>query len=65
VASKHAEKYRASLGRELARYIIHGVLHLQGHDDQKPAARRKMKREENRLLQKLARRFSMDALAHG
>lgn len=65
VASKHAEKYRTSLGRELARYIIHGVLHLQGHDDQKPADRRKMKREENRLLQKLARHFSMDALAHG
>lgn len=65
VASKHAQKYRASLGRELARYIIHGVLHLRGFDDQTPAARRKMKREENRLLQKLARRFPVDSLTHG
>ena len=65
VAGKHAQKYRANLGRELARYIIHGVLHLRGFDDQTPAARRKMKREENRLLQKLARRFPVDSLAHG
>jgi probable rRNA maturation factor len=65
VAGKHAQKYRANLGRELARYIIHGVLHLRGFDDQTPAARRKMKREENRLLQKLARRFPVNSLAHG
>jgi probable rRNA maturation factor len=65
VASRHAQQYRATLGRELARYIIHGVLHLRGFDDQTPAVRRKMKREENRLLQKLARRFPVDSLAHG
>jgi probable rRNA maturation factor len=65
VASRHAKQYRATLGQELARYIIHGVLHLRGFDDQTPAVRRKMKREENRLLQKLARRFPVDSLAHG
>ena len=65
IGSENAEKYRVSLGREFARYLIHGVLHLRGHDDQKPAARRKMKNEENRLLQKLARRIPLDSLAHG
>ncbi len=65
VASAHAKKYRVTRGREYARYLIHGVLHLRGHDDQKPAARRKMKTEENRLLQKLARRIPLDSLAHG
>lgn len=65
VASAHANKYRVSLGREFARYLIHGVLHLRGHDDQKPAARRKMKAEENRLLRRLARRIPLDSLAHG
>ena len=65
VASVHAKKYRVTRGREYARYLIHGVLHLRGHDDQKPAARRKMKTEENRLLQKLARRIPLDSLAHG
>ena len=65
VASAHAKKYRVTRGREYARYLIHGVLHLRGHDDQKPAARRKMKAEENRLLRKLARRIPLDSLAHG
>ena len=65
IASEHARKYRASLGRELARYVIHGVLHLQGFDDKTTSERHKMKHEENRLLQQLARRFPLDSIAHG
>ncbi len=65
VASDHARQYRATLGRELARYIIHGVLHLNGYDDTTPAARTKMKRKENRLLLQLSRRFPLDSLAYG
>jgi len=38
---------------ELARYMIHGLLHISGHDDKVSAARRKMKREENRLVRLL------------
>ncbi|MGH7940404.1 MAG: rRNA maturation RNase YbeY [Limisphaerales bacterium] len=38
---------------ELVRYIVHGILHLSGHDDLEPLARKRMKREENRLLRKL------------
>jgi ssRNA-specific RNase YbeY (16S rRNA maturation enzyme) len=33
---------------------VHGVLHLLGHDDHRAADRLKMKREENRLVRKLA-----------
>jgi len=39
------------------RYVVHGLLHLRGYDDRQPAARRQMKREEDRLLTQLARRF--------
>lgn len=53
VAAENANNYRVSLQRELLRYIIHGVLHLLGHDDKEPTACRKMKREENRLLRRL------------
>ncbi len=42
---------------ELVRYVVHGILHLLGYDDRRPAARRQMKREEDRLLTQLARRF--------
>ncbi|MGE5279224.1 MAG: rRNA maturation RNase YbeY [Deltaproteobacteria bacterium] len=35
---------------ELARYVIHGVLHLCGHDDRAPAARNRMWRRQEELL---------------
>lgn len=49
---------------EVVRYAVHGVLHLRGHDDLRPADRRIMKREENRLLRELARRFTLSRLSH-
>jgi len=39
--------------------VVHGVLHLLGHDDLRPALRRKMKREEDRLVRKFAKKFSL------
>ena len=65
VAAEYSQRYNVSLGRELARYFIHGVLHLQGYDDHAPNDRRRMKQEENRLLNQLAKRFPIDTLAHG
>ena len=65
VASEHAAQYQVTVGHEIARNIIHGVLHLLGYDDKKSTARKIMKREENRLLQKIARRFPLDTLTHG
>jgi probable rRNA maturation factor len=56
VAIAQAREFRTDWQEELARYVVHGVLHLLGHDDLKPAARRVMKREENRLLRALTRK---------
>jgi len=58
-----ARRFGTSWQSEIARYLIHGVLHLLGHDDSSAVARRKMKREENRLLRGLARRFSLAQLS--
>ena len=58
-----AKKFKTSWQSELVRYVVHGVLHLLGHDDLKPDLRRKMKREENRLVRLLAKRFSLAQLA--
>jgi rRNA maturation RNase YbeY len=58
-----AARFRTSWQEELARYIIHGTLHLLGHDDLRPTARRRMKREEGRRLKKLARDFRLSKLA--
>lgn len=49
VAARQAARARRSLDDELARLLIHGVLHLLGHDHQQPAERARMRREERRL----------------
>jgi probable rRNA maturation factor len=48
---------------EVVRYVVHGILHLCGHDDLKPDLRRRMKREENRLVRLLAKKFSLAQIA--
>ena len=62
-AVKQAKEFRTTWPAELARYIIHALLHLRGYDDLQPAARKVMKREENRLLKLAAARFPLRELA--
>jgi probable rRNA maturation factor len=50
---------------EVARYLTHGLLHLEGCDDLAPAPRRVMKRRENKLLKELSRRFDLGKLGRG
>ena len=54
-----ARRYRTRWQSEIVRYVVHGVLHLMGHDDLRADRRRKMKREENRLVRRLSRKFSL------
>ena len=64
-AIRQARRFRTTWQSELVRYVVHGVLHLLGHDDHRAADRRKMKREENRLVRLMARRFAFTRLARG
>jgi probable rRNA maturation factor len=57
-----ARRFRTTWQQELIRYLIHAILHLQGHDDLKPATRRKMKLEENRRLRQITRDFPLSKL---
>jgi probable rRNA maturation factor len=50
-ARAQAERYDAPLEREVERLLIHGVLHLCGHDHLAAAERRTMEREERRLAE--------------
>ena len=61
-AIAQAWQFRTSWQSELIRYVIHGLLHLVGHDDLKSAARKKMKREENRLLRAMEDKFKIAGL---
>ena len=62
-AVRQARQFRTSWQSEIVRYLIHGVLHLLGHDDSLTGERWKMKREEDRRLRELSRRFSLAHLA--
>ncbi|HEX4264678.1 MAG TPA: rRNA maturation RNase YbeY [Verrucomicrobiae bacterium] len=64
-AIAQAREFRTSWQSEIARYVIHGILHLRGFDDIRAADRRKMKREENRLLKEVGRLFPLRKLASG
>lgn len=48
-AKRQAADYDAPLDREVERLLIHGVLHLLGHDHLEPGERAAMEAEERRL----------------
>ncbi len=49
-AVSQAREFRTDWQQELARYVIHGLLHLAGYDDREPDLRRRMKRVEEEFL---------------
>jgi probable rRNA maturation factor len=49
-ARRHARAFGNSLTRELELYIIHGLLHLHGFDDQTPGEARKMRAAQEKIL---------------
>ena len=52
-AVAQARQFRTTPSRELALYVVHGILHLQGYDDLTPGPRRRMRAAEHRWLRKL------------
>jgi probable rRNA maturation factor len=53
-AIAQAHRFRTDWQSEVVRYIVHGILHLLGYADHTPLARQRMKREEDRLVRRLA-----------
>ena len=52
-AKRQAAAYDAPLDREIERLLIHGVLHLAGHDHESADERARMEREERRLARSI------------
>jgi len=48
-AKRQADAYDATLEAEIERLLVHGVLHLLGHDHEEARERARMSREERRL----------------
>ena len=49
-ARRHARAFKDSLICEFKLYIVHGLLHLHGFDDQTPSEAQKMKAAQERIL---------------
>jgi probable rRNA maturation factor len=49
-ARRHARAFGNSLKRELKLYVVHGLLHLHGFDDQTPSEAHKMKAAQEKIL---------------
>jgi probable rRNA maturation factor len=49
-AARAAHECGTTFEREVALYLVHGLLHLCGYDDQTPAQRKAMRRREAELL---------------
>ena len=60
-ALRQAADYDAPLQDELYRLLIHGVLHVLGHDHTRAGERRTMEREERRLADAIALRWPYEA----
>ena len=55
VARAQAAEHRETLSRELCRYIVHGLLHLNGYEDKDPAASARMWEVQERILRRVER----------
>lgn len=64
-AVRQARQFQVTPGEELARYVVHGCLHLLGFDDLESSARKVMKREESRRVRRLGIRFDLAGLVQG
>jgi rRNA maturation RNase YbeY len=57
-----ARRFRSTPSRELVLYVVHGILHLHGHNDLTLRDRRRMRAAERRLMSRLARDLGFQTL---
>ncbi len=62
-ALRQARRFKTTWQKEIVRYLAHGLLHFQGHEDGSAVKRRQMKAVENSLVDAMARQFSLSQLA--
>lgn len=53
VARRQADEYGEPLAREILRYLVHGLLHLAGHEDADPQERATMEAAQETIVARL------------
>ena len=49
-AKRNARRFQSSTGNEIRLYLVHGLLHLLGFDDKKPAEARRMETMQSEVV---------------
>lgn len=62
VAEREAARRSLPYSRELALYLVHGLLHAGGYDDLRPELKRNMRRAEKRVMNTLEEEFSFSTV---
>lgn len=52
IARAYASQHRLAYHEELARYVVHGLLHWRGDDDRTKTQQQRMRRNEDQLLKR-------------
>lgn len=55
-----SEKRGTSFSYEMILYMVHGILHLSGEDDIDPVKRKRMRRREKFVMNKLMQEFNFE-----
>ena len=63
IAAENAARYSQSLDDELALYIIHGLLHLNGFDDLESAPARRMRARQAKILNTARKSVTVPGIA--
>ena len=58
-AVRQAKEFGTSWQSEVIRYVVHGLLHLSGFDDRSARERRRMKKQEDRIMEALVKEFDL------
>ena len=59
MALRNSRVFNMPLEKELVLYVIHGILHLFGYDDEKPKERLRMFRKQDSVLETLCAKISL------
>lgn len=59
MALKNSRTFNTTLEKELVLYVIHGILHLLGYDDEKSKARAKMFKKQDSILEILCAKTNL------
>ena len=55
-AKENSRRFKADFKEEIVLYVIHGILHLFGYDDEDAASKRRMSKKEKEILGYLCKR---------